>query len=144
MHIDVDPLVGKAFFSNPPKGPVVMLNLLCFRDIADYSAFPDLAPLGPISGAKAYALYGMHALPLLTEAGSDVIFRGAVHGTGGTPLIGPVDERWDLALLVRYQSAQSFMKFATDKRYLAIKGHRSAALADSRLIPLSELASASE
>ncbi len=144
MHIDVDPRVGKAFFRNSPKGPVVMLNMLRFRDLANYSAFPSLAPPQPISGAKAYALYSAHVLPLLTEAGSEVIFRGAVHGTGGAPLIGPVDERWDLVLVVRHQSVESFMKFATDKRYLAVKGHRSAALADSRLIPLSEMAPKSE
>ena len=33
-------------------GNVVMLNLLRFREVADYSAYPDLAPPTPISGAR--------------------------------------------------------------------------------------------
>jgi len=38
-------------------GPVVMLNLLRFRAIADYSASPELAPSLPISGAAAFDRY---------------------------------------------------------------------------------------
>ena len=48
---------GRAFFMRGIQGPVMMLNLLRFRDVADYSAAPHLAPPQPISGAEAYALY---------------------------------------------------------------------------------------
>jgi hypothetical protein len=34
-----------------------MLNLLRFREWADYSKFPDAAPDGPISDAQAYDRY---------------------------------------------------------------------------------------
>jgi hypothetical protein len=33
-----------------------MLNLLRFREIADYSANPELTPAEPISGAEAFEL----------------------------------------------------------------------------------------
>jgi hypothetical protein len=57
-------------------------------------------------------------------------------GDGGPFLIGPPDERWDMAMLVRQQTVGSFLAFANDEEYVAGLGHRTAALADSRLLPL--------
>ncbi len=54
---------GRAFFGQGIAGPVVMLNLLRFRAVADYSATPALAPEAPISGAAAYGLYVEHTTP---------------------------------------------------------------------------------
>lgn len=42
-------------------------------------------------------------------------------------------------MLVRQSSVQAFMAFATNEAYLAGIGHRTAAIADSRLLPLVEL-----
>jgi hypothetical protein len=90
---------GAAFVRRRIDGPVVMLNLLRFRDTADYSAAPELAPDEPITGAAAYRRYAEHTAPFLEEAGGEVLFKG----TGGHVLIGPPDERWDLVLLVQRQ-----------------------------------------
>jgi hypothetical protein len=67
---------GKAFFKRGITGKVVMLNLLRFRQIADYSANPQLAPNEPISGEKAYKLYMKQAAPFLKKSGGKVIFFG--------------------------------------------------------------------
>lgn len=123
---------GRAFVSRGLTGPVVMLNLLRYREIADYTAAPELAPPEPISGAEAYGLYLDHTRPLLERAGGSLDYAG----TGGALLVGPTDERWDLALLVRHRSVEDFLAFATDEAYLAGAGHRTAALADARLLPL--------
>lgn len=48
----------------------------------------------------------------------------------------PESERWDRALLVKQSSVQAFMAFAGNEAYLAGLGHRTAAVADSRLLPL--------
>ncbi len=109
-----------------------MLNLLRFREVADYSESPELAPDGEISGAEAYERYADAVMPLLERAGSELLYRG----DGGPSLIGPAEERWDLVLLVKHASISEFMSFATDEDYLAIAGHRTAALEDSRLVPL--------
>lgn len=109
-----------------------MLNMLRFRDVADYSDFPDLAPLEPITGAEAYQLYVEHTLPFLLESGGEILFSGK----GGEFLIGPESERWDLVVLIRQSSAESFLAFASHQEYLAGLGHRTAALEDSRLLPL--------
>ncbi|MDH5423333.1 MAG: hypothetical protein OEY55_16140 [Acidimicrobiia bacterium] len=53
-------------------------------------------------------------------------------------LIGPADETWDLAMVVRHRSLEAFLSMATDPGYLAGIGHRQAALEDSRLLPIIE------
>lgn len=60
-------------------------------------------------------------------------------GRGGNYLIGPRDEYWDCAMLIRQSSIKSFFAFADHEEYLAGLGHRTAALEDSRLLPLSEM-----
>src|SRR5947209_19873861 len=108
------------------SGPVVMLNLLRFRTVADYSASPGLAPSVPISGAEAFARYVGYTLPLLRASGGDVIFLGA----GAGFLIGPAEEHWDQAMLVRQRSVEAFIAFASDEAYLAGLGHRTAGVED--------------
>lgn len=125
---------GRALFTRGLKGPVTMLNLLRLRDVADYSASPELAPASPISGREAYTLYMEHTTPFLAASGGEVIFLG----DGGSFFIGPPDERWDIAMLVKQASLESFFAFASDRAYLKGLGHRTAAVEDSRLLPLTE------
>jgi hypothetical protein len=133
-YLDATQESGRAFLQRAIKGPVVMLNLLRFRKVADYSAYPELAPETPISGAEAYDRYVAHTLRFLKESGGDLMFLGE----GGHFLIGPEDERWDRAMLVRQRDVASFVAFATNAGYLAGLGHRAAAVEDSRLLPLVE------
>ncbi len=123
---------GAALLARNISDEIVMLNLLRFRDVADYSAFPELAPAEPISGRDAYQKYAEHTLPFLQAAGGSVLYSG----TGGDFLIGPPGRGWDMVLLVRQKSVAAFIAFASDQEYLAGLGHRSAALLDSRLLPL--------
>ena len=51
-------------------------------------------------------------------------------------MIGPEAEKWDAMLLVQHESAEKFIAFAQDESYLKIAGHRTAALEDSRLLPM--------
>jgi hypothetical protein len=125
---------GRALFVRNIPGEVVMLNLLRLREVADYAANPELAPAQPISGAEAYDRYIAHTLPYLTESGGSVLFLGE----GGPFLIGPEGDRWDRAMLVKQSSVQAFMAFAGHGAYLAGLGHRTAAVEDSRLLPLVE------
>jgi hypothetical protein len=127
---------GRAFMARGITGSVVMLNLLRFRAVADYSGTPALSPPEPISGAEAFRRYIDHTLPFLKESGGELLFLG----DGGAFLIGPPDERWDMAMLVRQSSPESFVAFNSNAAYLAGLGHRLAALEDSRLLPLVEAA----
>lgn len=132
VYIEPTQEQGKAFFGSAPEGPVVMLNLLRFRGVADYSGYPDLAPAAPISGREAYERYAEHTRPFLEQSGGALLFDGR----GGPYLIGPEADRWDRVLLVRHRSAQVFLSFASNPDYLAGLGHRVAALEDSRLLPM--------
>ncbi|WP_260986289.1 DUF1330 domain-containing protein [Bordetella genomosp. 13] len=131
-HLEPTQDAGRRFIQRGIEGPVIMLNLLRFRAVADYSAHPALAPAQPISGAQAFDRYVAHTLPLLRDSGGDLMMLGA----GGPWLIGPAGERWDLAMLVRQDSVASFLAFAGHREYLCGIGHRTAALEDSRLLPL--------
>lgn len=125
---------GRAFFMRGIQGPVVMLNLLRYREVADYSAFPQLAPAEPISGEAAYRLYMEHTMPFLEKSGGRLLF----FGRGGSFLIGPEGARWDAVMLVQQSSPAAFLEFASNTAYMAGIGHRTAALEDSRLLPLEE------
>lgn len=133
-YLEPTQAAGRALMIRHIQGKVVMLNLLRFRDIADYSATPHLAPASPISGRAAYGLYVEHTTPYLEASGGEMIFLGQ----GGAFLIGPSDEQWDAVMLVRQSSVAEFIAFASNADYLAGIGHRTAALADSRLLPLVE------
>lgn len=125
---------GAALFGRNISGEVVMLNMLRFKETADYSANPELAPEMPISGREAFQRYIDHTMPYLKESGGELLFLG----DGGRFFIGPSDEQWDVVMLVKQNSLASFMAFASNKKYLAGIGHRTAALLDSRLLPIIE------
>jgi hypothetical protein len=134
-YIEPSREAGRLLVRRGIQGQIVMLNLMRFREVADYTANPELAPAAPISGAEAFERYIRHTLPFLRESGGDVMFLAA----GGPFLIGPEAETWDMAMLVRQSSLASFLAFASHDGYLAGLGHRTAALEDSRLLPLTEL-----
>lgn len=126
---------GRHFVQRGIEGSVIMLNLLRLRSIADYAANPEMAPATPISGAEAFDRYIRHTLPFLRDSGGEVMLLAA----GGRLLIGPEDERWDIAMLIRQSSVASFLSFARNHAYLAGLAHRTAAIENSRLLPLVEL-----
>lgn len=131
-YVAITPQQGARFFGAPDNGPVVMLNLLRFRERADYSHAPDLEPVGGVSGAEAYTHYVADMTPLLEASGGSVLFSGA----SSHFLIGPEAEHWDHVLLVRQASKASFLTFASDPESQRITAHRTAAVCDSRLLPI--------
>jgi uncharacterized protein (DUF1330 family) len=106
-------------------GPVVMLNLLRFKERADGIDAAD-----GITGSEAYARYGAAAQTYLERVGGRLLLALRVTGS----VIGPEPGEWDLMLAVRYPSRRAFLEMIADPGYLEIHGHRAAALADSRLI----------
>jgi uncharacterized protein (DUF1330 family) len=112
--------------SGVPKGvPVVMLNLLRFRELA---AYPDGRPA--ISGRAAYAKYSAEASTQVAQVGGSLVWIGEARGS----VIGPPDEQWDQIFLIRYPSIEMFIRMIRSTAYQDIVVHRTAALKDSRLI----------
>ena len=115
----------------PDDTPIVMLNLLKFRDVAVYKGQP-----AGYSGREAYRRYSDVALKKLAEIGARVTYVGDMKAT----LIGPESEQWDEILLVRYPSKQAFMGMMMQPDFFDATRHRTAALADSRLVATIEAA----
>lgn len=111
----------------PEDKPIVMINLLRYREQAEYPAGFDASPC---SGREAYQRYGEQAVQHVAAVGGRPIWMGVAHAV----VIGPADEKWDDAVLVEYPSRQAFMEMVAKPDYRQCAVHRTAALADSRLI----------
>ncbi len=114
------------------QGAIVNLNLIRLKEIADYSEFPEIAPASKISGYEAFMLYIDLAKPFVEQGGGEILFIGK----GDRFLIGPQDEQWDICMLIRQRNVSDFFAFEQNSDYMKITGHRSAAILDSRLLPL--------
>lgn len=128
IEIQPDDLAAAAA-AFPPDVPVVMLNLLRFRDRAVY---PDPSSFEPCTGRAAYFERYIPAFASTVEpiGTSELLFAGDVEAR----LVGPAAEVWDAIALVRYADFSVFERLVTDAAYLdQAEPHRTAALADWRL-----------
>ncbi len=104
------------------NGPVVMLNLLKFRENANY----DDGEI--VSGAAAYARY-QHAFTVTVGdiSQAEVLYEGKVEqvfiGMANTS-----ETDWDMALIVRYPSRQHFLAMMAAPGYRDALRHRYAGL----------------
>lgn len=114
------------FRNNDRPGPIQMLNLVRFRDRAEY---PDGRAL---SGAEAYAAYGKESGPVFARLGGTIVWRGNFE----LMLIGPETENWDECFIAQYPSVAAFVEMVRDPVYREAVKHRQAAVADSRLVKL--------
>lgn len=106
----------------PADTPVVMLNLLRFRQVA--------ADDSGRTGREAYAEYTRQVLPILARLGAQPIWQGHAQ----CAVIAPAEEEWDEVLLVKYPHKEVFLQMIRSPEYRAIVHHRTAALFDARLV----------
>ena len=123
-HVDPSRDQFGAFMKLPDEGPIWMLNLIRLRKKAKYE--DERAA----SGADAYKEYGRASEPFFTGVGGKIVWSGSPQAV----LIGPDDERWDLAFVAEYPNAAAFADMVKNPGYQAIVHHRQAAVKDSRLI----------
>lgn len=126
--IDFDAQALEAMAGGNPDEPVVMLNLLRYRAVAESGHGVD-----GLSGREAFDVYGRRLMKLNARFGVEPIWIGR----SGQTVIG--EEKWDAVMLVRYPSRRHFVEMMRDPDYLAISPIRAAALADSRLIETTQL-----
>ena len=99
----------------PDDGPVVMLNLLKFKEKADGASG---------TGASEYGKYSDTALQMVEARGGKVLWMGRVDQT----LIGDIDEAWDSVALVEYPSRKAFIEMVTTPEYEQAHEHRESGL----------------
>lgn len=109
------------FGPKAPTTPFVMVNLLKFKEKAEYADGRET----DLSGAEAYALYGAGVTKMIEALGGRQIYGGAVTGL----MLGEVEELWDVVALVEYPSSEAFQKMVLSPEYREIQVHREAGLA---------------
>ena len=96
----------------PDQGPVVMVNLVRFR---------ERSRNGNGSGWDAYARYSKGDMPLLKKVGGTILWAGHVEGVA----LGDLGEgRWDWVVVVFYPSRAAFLEMMTSPEYAAINVDR--------------------
>ncbi len=120
-----------SFFGGPENGPFVMVNLLKFKETAEYADGSD----ADLSGARAYARYGKGIQACLAAVDGKQIYAGPVTGL----MIGEVEELWDMVALVEYPSLAAMQKMMSSPEYRAIEVHRKAGLAGQLNIRTSQI-----
>lgn len=130
MHVDNAVLPTseqiQGLLSREADGPVVMVNLLKFREKALYKD----GRADDISGADAYARYAERMVPLVEAGGGRFVFGGDVTGL----VVGAVDELWDVVALVEYPSRAEFVTLTSTPEVREIGVHRAAGLEGQLLI----------
>jgi uncharacterized protein (DUF1330 family) len=118
-----------AFKALPRDLPIHMLNLIRLKPRAEYPAdHPNHG--NALTGLDAYRLYGQTSAEIFSKVGGRQVWVGRPDGV----VTGPQDEHWDLAFIAEYPSAGAFLAMVTDPDYREHVKHRTAGVADSRLI----------
>jgi uncharacterized protein (DUF1330 family) len=113
---------------HPRKGPVQMINLLKFRDRAQYK--PGEVDDAEVSGEVAYWRYGKLVGQFVAGLGGRIIWSG----TPEVVAIGDGEDLWDQAVIVEYPSREAFMAMISMPEYQAAHVHREAGLDHQKLI----------
>jgi uncharacterized protein (DUF1330 family) len=103
----------KHFLADDPGGPVVMLNLLRFKE----------------GGRESYEDYARRIQPFLEKVSAQIVFVGDL----STVLVAPETHDWDTILIVRYPSRQAFSSMVADPNYQEITGLRTESLEEAVL-----------
>ena len=106
--------------------PIAMLNLLKFKDRAQY----EDGRITDLSGRDAYKLYAQAFREIMEPRGVSIIYGGDVRGL----LIGAGDDLWDEVALIQYPSTQVMLDMLRDETYQAAQQHRAAGLEGQLLI----------
>jgi len=119
-----------ALMGNPSGEPIVMLNLLKFKDKAVYAD----GRATTLTGREAYQLYGAAMQKVVEKNGGKFLFGGQILQM----VIGEVEDMWDLCALVEYPSAAAFARIATSPEVAEIGVHRAAGLEGQLLIRVAQ------
>lgn len=120
-QVNPSPERMQEFFGGEEDGAFVMVNLLKFKDKAEYPDGRDT----DLSGAEAYALYGAAVVERLAAVGAKPRYSGPVTGL----MLGEVEEKWDMIALAEYPSLEAMKMMIISPEYQAISVHRTAGLA---------------
>lgn len=120
----------EGFLEGDIETPIAMLNLLKFKEKAEYEDGRETN----LTGKEAYSIYGNEVQEHLAKVGAETIFAGAVNRL----MLGEVEDLWDTAVIARYPSRKAMLEMIMDSEYQESEKHRSAGLLGQLNIEIKE------
>jgi uncharacterized protein (DUF1330 family) len=117
----------KQLMEGPEDTPVVMVNLLKFKERADGAN-------DGMSGVESYKKYGAKMTEFVESKGGRFIWSGRVDSM----VIGESDAEFDVVALVEYPSRKAFLEIATSDHVAKIGEDRKMGLEGQWLIAATE------
>lgn len=103
-----------------PDGPIFMVNLLKFKDKAEYEDGRET----DLTGREAYEIYGKSVIGLLKKFGGQMIFAADVTFLP----VGEVEELWDEVAVALYPERSALLRMSMSEEWKDIGVHRAAGL----------------
>jgi uncharacterized protein (DUF1330 family) len=125
----------QALVESELETPVVMLNLLKFAEPSGGNGGGGREGSQSGTGRDSYARYGDRVRSMLEKVGGRVLWQGRADSV----VIGGEADDWDAVILVEYPSRKAFLEMTSSPKYEEVSKDRTAGLADSRLIAMTEL-----
>ena len=104
-----------------PEGPIYMVNLLKFKDKAEYEDGRET----DLTGREAYQLYGAAVSEIIKDYGGEVTFAADVTFLS----LGQVEELWDEVAIAKYPKRGDLLEMSSSPEWQAAAVHRTAGLA---------------
>lgn len=104
-----------------PDEPIYMVNLLKFKDRAEYEDGRETH----LTGYEAYQLYGKAVSELLPKYGGELVFASDVTFLA----LGQVEDLWDEVAIARYPNRAALFEMSTSDAWREAAVHRTAGLA---------------
>lgn len=105
-----------------PEGPIYMVNLLKFKERAEYEDGRET----DLSGREAYQIYGgFVGGELLAKYGGEIVFVGDVTFLS----LGQVEDLWDEVAIAKYPDRDALLRMSSSEEWRAAAVHRTAGLA---------------
>jgi hypothetical protein len=123
--IDRELAIRLATWPEETDGPVLMVNLMKYREVAEYAEGDDGAA---ISGREADDRYA--PLDVLAKIGARAVYFGDVAAVEGAD-----DVRWDRVGIVRYATRRSFIEMQSRDDFRAKRVHKDAGMAFTIVMP---------
>ena len=110
----------KGFVEGDIDSPISMLNLLKFKDKAEY----EDGRATDLTGREAYQIYALAVARLVENTGGKVLFGAEVSRL----MLGEVEELWDTVAIAQYPSRRKMLEMMMSPEYAEISVHRTAGL----------------
>ncbi|AXE64081.1 hypothetical protein HPO_05442 [Hyphomonas polymorpha PS728] len=115
-----DPAVVQELMKPGPDGPIFMVNLLKFKEKAEY----EDGRASDLSGRDAYMIYGRAVTEILPKFGGKAIFAADVTFLS----LGKAEELWDEVAIAMYPKRADMVRMSMSTEWQAAAVHRTAGL----------------